>query len=318
VTALAAIWRTVPVIPLSWYRRLRAAHPARVLRWLRNGVLAAIAATALLYLLVAIEARREITAARHTAQAISDIGKASTAANDAQQHLTKAFRENVTLIGTGTAFTNDTAQVNTDVTLAAEGNAAGPEGSTQIQFVQGQLTTCIQLANTAVQDYDSLGAGAAQNALDALTTKDEKDKVTGAYIADTGGLIAALRDLQRLEQGALDAQLGSRWLDPAWFWLLLLGPVTGMLLLVAATGYVLAQHFRRPVSRLLASATLVTTAVSVTVGILSMSDDHQLSADPWAGHPATAAITLLLLTAAAVLAYLGYRPRLAEYRFRPS
>ena len=319
MTALAAVWRVGRVIPLGWYRSLRGAHPVRVLRWLRNGVVAAVAATALLNLLVAIEARREITAARRTSQAISDIGKASTAAGNAQAALADAFQnEDVTLIGTGTAFANDTAQVNTDVTSAAEGNAAGAEGRTQIQFVQGQLTTCIQLAETAVHDYDSLGLAADSAALQALTASDARDNITHADITDTGGLIAARRDLRHLQQTALNAQRGSRWLDPTYFWPLLLGPVIGMLLLVVATAYLLARYFRRFVSRLLVSALLITAAVSVTVASFSMRDDHQLSADPWAGLPATTAIALVLLAAAAALGYLAYRPRLIEYRFQPS
>src|SRR5262249_52490488 len=177
-------WRARRAIALSWYRSLRGTHPARALRWLRNGVLAAVAAAALLYLLVAIEARHQITAAKRAEQAISYISKASKAAFDAQASLSNAFElEDVTLIGTGAAFADDTAQVNTDVTLAAESNVAGAEGRTQIQFVQGQLTTCIQLAETAVHDYGSPGADLA--ALHALTDGDEQGSVTHARIADT-------------------------------------------------------------------------------------------------------------------------------------
>jgi hypothetical protein len=56
----------------------------------------------------------------------------------------------------------------------------------------------------------------------------------------------------------------------------------------------------------------------ITVGFLNWHDEQYLVADQRAGHPVTLSAALLLLLAAAVLAYLAYRPRLAEYRFRPS
>ena len=320
MTPLAAAFRrTATRVPAAARRRWRTAHPVRRLRWFRNGVLLAVLATELLYAVVANQAGHRISAAERTGRTISDVRKASAAALRATRALDRAFTtEDVTLIGTGTAFVNTTAQVNTDVTAAAEGNAAGARGETELQFVQGQLATCVQLAETAVATYDNGSRRDADaSALEALTAPDQKDR-TGASIADTGGLIAALDDLEALEAQARHAQLSSRWLAPACFWTVLLTPVLVMLVLTGATGYVLAGHFRRHLSPLLLGAVLLTTAVAVTGGALVTYDGGHPSAAPLAGHWVTLASGLLLLAAAAVLAYLAYRPRLAEYRFRPS
>jgi hypothetical protein len=304
------------------YRGLRATHPATLLRWLRNGLLTAIVATALLYLLVATQARHQIAAADRTAHAIAQIDRASTAASDASAALKYAFEhEDVALIGAGSAFADDAAQVGTDMTLAAEGNAAGPEGDAQIQFVQGQLATCVSLADTAVLDYDddsALGAKADSDVLSAFRAEDHRYLGKGPAIADTGGLIAAVKDLRALEQRAFRAQLDSPWLDPVCTWLLLAAPVLCALLLVGASGYVLASHFRRHISPLLGGAFLATAVVAVTVGVLGTHDERTLSTDPRAGHPVTMSAGLLLLTAALVLAHRAYAPRLAEYRWRSS
>ena len=91
----------------------------------------------------------------------------------------------------------------------------------------------------------------------------------------------------------------------------------GMLLVVAATEYLVARHFRRHVGLSLRGSLLIAAAAMVTAGLFNSADARSLSADPWAGHPATMTVALLLLPAAAVLAQLAYRPRLAEYRFQP-
>jgi hypothetical protein len=281
------------------YRRLRSAHPVHVLRWLRNGVLLCVAAAALLYLWVAIQAGNDIAAAQRTQQAIADIGKASSAAMDAETMLDYAFSsEDVKLIGTGSEFVNQIALVAKYLTLAAEDNAAGTEGTGEIQFVQDQLVTYLELSENAVSDYDR-GAVLGQ---------------AGQVYASggEGDVLSAIDGLRKAEQTALDAQRAAWALDPGTFWWALLGPVIGMLLLVAATANVLARYFRRHVSRWLWGSLLITAATMVTAGFFSPA------ADPWARHRATMAAAMLLLLAAAVLAQLAYRPRLAEYRFQPS
>ena len=296
--------------------RLRAIHPIMVLRWLRAGVLAMVAVTALLYLVVSAAADDQIADARRTQRSIADIAGARAAAEGAKVALEKAFdTEQVELIGTGTDFANLTARVNTYVTSAAAGNAAGRQGLTQIQFVQGQLTTCLQLADAAVRDYSRSGRSSMDAASNALTGPRERDPKTGEAIPGTGGLTESLDDLNDLESGALDGQRHSNWLAASYVWSLLIGPVIAMLVLVVVTDRVAVRKFRRYISPGLWVALLATAAVGVTAGVLAGNDVHHLSAHPLAGHPVTVALSLSLLGVAGVLAFLAYRPHFAEYRF---
>ncbi|MER5750999.1 hypothetical protein [Streptomyces sp. NPDC002088] len=300
----------------DWTTRVRATHPTVVLRWLRAGVLAMVLVTALLFLLVSAQATEQVAAARRTDQAIKDMSQAYDTAMHADTALDKAAAtEQVSLIGTGTEFANDTARVNTLVTSAAEGNAAGQRGLAQFQFVQGQLTTCLLLANEAVRDYARSGPAGLAAAGQALTAQREKDPATDKPIAGTGGLTESLLDLEDMQREALGTQRQSHWLNPAYVWPLLLGPAFVMLLCVLATGYVVARHFRRYVSPQLVAALLATAAVGITVSLLCRHDAQVLSPSPLVGHWLTRTLALCLLAAAGVLTYLGYRPRLAEYRF---
>ena len=84
--------------------RLRAIHPIMVLRWLRAGVLAMVAVTALLYLVVSAAADDQIADARRTQRSIADIAGARAAAEGAKVALEKAFdTANVRLVGTESA-----------------------------------------------------------------------------------------------------------------------------------------------------------------------------------------------------------------------
>lgn len=305
MTASPALWRAAPQIFAGQYRRLRSAHPVLALRWLQNSVLLGTAAAALLYVWVAVQADHDIDASRRTSQAIADIGKASRAASDAGKALHTAFTgKDVTLIGTGSDYVNEITQVDKYLTLAAEDNAAGTEGTSEIQFVSGQLQTYLQLSENAVRDY----GGGKTFGLAAESYASGGD----------GDLQSALADLKATEQRALSAQRGSWPLDPWAFWLALLGPVIAVLLLVVATTQLLARHFRRHVSPWLWGSLLTSATVEVTAGFFNWSDERHLSASRWASNPATVSIALVLFAGAGVLAYLAYRPRLAEYRFRPS
>jgi hypothetical protein len=289
------------------YRRLRSAHPVHVLRWLRNGVLLCVAAAALLYLWVANQADNDIAAVQRTQQTIEDINKASSAVTGAETELKTVFlSEDVTLVGTGSDFVNKIALVDQDLTLAAEGNAAGVEGTREIQFVHDQLVSYLELSENAVSDCDLSGNASC----DLGTALGQAGQ--GYALSGETDVRSAIDELKGTEQGALDAQRAAWALDPGTFWWALLGPVIGMLLLVAATANVLARYFRRHVSRWLWGSLLITAATMVTAGFFNPA------ADPWARHTATMAAAMLLLLASAVLAQLAYRPRLAEYRFQPS
>src|ERR1022692_3965127 len=80
-------------------------HPVDVLHWLRNGILLCVAATAAMYLWVAIQAGSDIAAAQRTQQAITDLGAASSAVKAAGSALDYAFsREDPTLVGTASVL----------------------------------------------------------------------------------------------------------------------------------------------------------------------------------------------------------------------
>lgn len=279
-------------------RTRRAPHPIVVLRWLRAGVLGMVAVTALLYLVVADRAGEQMASADRTREAIRHLGEAREAAVDATTELRKAADATigeVDLIGTGTGFAIATTRVSTHLTSATEGNAAGEQGLHHIQFVQGQLTTSLQLAN---------GPQGARAALPSLEGGPEKD-AEGKDVRFTGGLIESLEDLREIETLALDEQLRSRWLAPYLLWPLLIGPVVVMLLLAGTTGFVVARHFRQYPSPALGLALLATASVA-----LIACGDPLLPGRGW-----VMAIALPLLLAAGALAYLAYRPRIAEYRF---
>lgn len=298
-------------------RRLRASHPVRVLRWLRNLMLVCVAGTLLLCLEAALVAHHRISSAGQTRQAIADIGLAYSAAESAGAELGATFRQgDPTLTGAGSDFAIFATQANDFITEAArESDALGASGDQELEFVQGQLATCRNLADTAVLEYGKLNASAVEPALSCLTDPDQL--VGGDPVPDTGGLAAALQDLQTLEQQTLDAQRTSFWLHPLRYVWLLLAPSIALLCLLIATDCIVARHFRRTISPLLPAAVAATAADAVLVGILGARDDAVLSTNPWAAHPVTLTCEGALLVGAGVLIHLGYRLRLAEYRFHP-
>jgi hypothetical protein len=299
MTGLAAPPHPAVRILAGQYRQLRTAHPVLVLRWLRNAMLLTVAAAALLYVWIAIQAGNDINAARRTAQGIAYIGKADTAVKAAGAALSHtSATEDVTLTGIG------------NLAVVAEDNGAGTAGTSQIQFAQGQLGIYLDLSETAIRDY---GAGGYLGPAGALAASGGQGQ-SGAH----GDLVSALGNLKTIEQTAQDAQRHAWPLDPGTFWWVLLGPVIAVLLLAGGTAHVLARHFRRPAGRWLWGSLVITAAIMITVGLLNWNDERELAARQWAGHPVTLTVALLLLLVAAVLAYLAYRPRLAEYQFKPS
>lgn len=278
--------------------RLRVPHPVVMLRWFRAGVLGMVTVTALLYLVVENRAGEQIAAAHRTETALQHIKEASAQARAADAALKAVLRTGaIDLTGTGDEFANATARVSSHLTSAAEGNAAGQRGLSHIEFVQGQLATCVQAADRAVLD----GRPGLDTALDALDHKPEYDGGHGTHpVAFTGGLRQSLTDLRKLEDAAHRHQLHSGWRDPGLLWPLFTGPVAIMLLLVCATGRLVVHRFRRYPSPALAVALLADASISVIMCTTT---------------PPNAAIALPLLAAAGALAYLAYRPRLAEYRF---
>jgi hypothetical protein len=309
------------------------AHPVRVLRRLRDGVLVTIAVLALLGAATAAEAIIKIKVSNATCLSIGHIQAARQAAGTAADDLRHTFdARDVSLTGTGTGFVNAMGNANLHIASAAPGIAPDKESAARFQFVLGQVATSVHLAEIATQQYadfkdDHLQRQADDSALKAMTAPNERDGHT--YLANTGGLIPALGDLSRHQTAAFSRQ-HPVLLAPAVLWPLLLVPVLALLLAVGATAQVLARHFRRLISPLLGAALCVATAVPVVSGVLgqalyrratvcSLPRSGGLPVPTSALVPlAVALLMLFLLAVAGTLAYYGYRPRLAEYAFGAS
>ncbi|WP_353940729.1 hypothetical protein ABII15_03290 [Streptomyces sp. HUAS MG91] len=298
------------------WRALRTAHPVRLLRLLRAGLLATVCATAVVYLVTATQGGQEVTTVRRSEEAGRRLADARRAVHTADEALRNALRTGqIELIGPGAGFANTTARIGTLLTAAGQGNAAGATGRAQFQFVQGKLLICQQLINTAVSDYPRGGPAGVESARDTLTAPRLRDPDTGRQIPGTGGLRASIEDLQDLQSAGLARQRDTGWLDPVRLWGFALAPPVVMLALFCATARILAIHFRRRVNGFLVATLAVTLAVTGVFAGLTLWDEDRLALHPAAGHPATMALVLLALVAAGVLNHLAHRPRLAEYRY---
>ncbi|WP_329409538.1 hypothetical protein OG802_11015 [Streptomyces sp. NBC_00704] len=279
-------------------RRPRPSHPVVVLRRLRAAVLGVLAVTTLLCLVVEDRAGDQIAASERTRGAMDDISRAHEQAVRARTALDAVARVrdpvSIALTGTGADFANAAARISSHLTSATEGNGAGKRGLSHIQFVQGQLATTVKMANAAVLD----GAPAVGKVGEALRAGPER--AGNRPVRFTGGLEQSLLDLRQVESDAREVQRDSDWRDRRLLWPLFMTPLAVLLLLVWATGRVVARRFRRYPSPALALALSATATVDVLMCVL---------------RPLDAAIALPVLAAAGALAHLAYRPRLAEYRF---
>ena len=150
------------------------------------------------------------------------------------------------------------------------------------------------MANAAVLD----GAPAVVKVVEALRRQPEREGEDA--IRFTGGLEHSLLDLRRWRATPRRCSSSSDWRDRRLLWPLFMAPLAVMLLLVCATGRIVARRFRRYPSPALLLALLATASVDVLMCV---------------DRPLDVAITLPVLAAAGALTYLSYHPRLAEYRF---
>jgi hypothetical protein len=299
-----------PRLIAEGYRRLRPDHRVYVLRWLRNGILLGIAAAALLYLLVVIQASSDIGTAIRTRQAVTKTGAAMTVVMNAKNPLASAFEnEDVPLTETGSDYISDITVVDGDLAIVAGDNGAGAAGTRDILFAEGNLDDYLQESESAASDAELPGPLSVAAGTYVLT--GQKDLET------------ALNDLSGTEEAALRGQRDEWPIDPAAFWWALLGPVIVVLILAAATACLVARRFRRHVSSpwlwgWLSGSLMTAMTTAVTAGFLNLDDELTLNPDPLAGHPVTLACATLLFLAAAVMAHLAYRRVLADYRLGSS
>lgn len=278
------------------WRWFRDAHPVTVLRWLRNGMLVAVAAAAVLYLWVALQARQDIGAVRHSERAAQAVQQASKDVMMAQGVLNVSLEyEGVT----GPEYMKKTIAAS-QALASVSGAGAGVPG---VKRISGQMGVYLALSRSA---DDAVNGPPTQARL--LAACAQQQEIT---------LKTELTRLRTEEKETAHAQRAAWSLDPAAFWSALLAPVLVLALLAAAAVRVLARHFRRYPSLWLGAALALTAATTAVAGFLNLNDSWHISADPWAGHPVTVTVALLLYLAAGALTHIAFRPRLAEYEFSP-
>jgi hypothetical protein len=303
----------------AWYTRM---HPAQWLRWLRNGILAmALIAWALCGLVIR-DARHDIaTATGNGAQAIAQID-AARAALSSDVGATNDFNsDGVALTGTGNDYTDYLTAATQELIAASTDNVAGAQTASDLDFDELQLNTYSGQVQQAITDFSTPGDSTLAMAEIgyATTIEQQIEKDLGSRLHD--------------ERTAVATDLDSQWLSPGDVWGLLLAPFFVMLVLAAATSYVLWHGFRRLLSGRLIAAAATTLGLIILVASLNIHDGGQAKtfvatkaaslpvpaatdvsfADSW---PALTA-WVVLTVAALVLAYTAYQPRLDEYRYRP-
>jgi hypothetical protein len=304
----------------------RRAHPVTWLRWLRIGALAVVFITALLGWLETSRAHAGITvASTHGVRAVADVADASQQLGAANRAVQGSFTAGaVALTGPGATYTADIASAAQDLVLAAGDNVAGPTGSAQVQFTEGQLSTYRAQVDQAGTDFAAGDPVLARAELGYATT-----------LLD--GLLAGLGQLGQGELNAVHAALGSAWLAPGTLWLLLLVPLAVLVTVAAWTCYVLLAGFRRVLSAPLMLAVAASFAFVITVATANAHDSAhamrfvQLAVSGLPGRPGqlaalrpdaaigssgwTVLAAAALAACAALLAFTAYRPRILEYRF---
>jgi hypothetical protein len=302
--------------------RLARTHPVRWLRWLRLGTLALILVAGLLCLLVTYMAHREITTATtRGAQAIAKVDAVSS-------NLAWAVAAvNVyPLTYPGAVYGEAIAAASQDLVLAAENNIDGVQGANDIQSAESLLIAYSDLIQQAGIDEATAG--------DAGLAATERAYASTLF-RQPGGVLSAVNKLRQDERQAVMRDLGSGWLSPGDFWWWLLAPFLAMLLLAAATSYVLWHGFRRLLSVRLTAALALTLILVALAASLNVHDGGQakmalygwlasqahpvsLSADDgFAFSPGTLAAGLVLLLGASLAAFAAFVRRLNEYRYRP-
>ncbi|MCL2581161.1 MAG: hypothetical protein FWE35_01755 [Streptosporangiales bacterium] len=284
--------------------------------------------TAALCALVASEAHGQVTAAVNGGRAVFYLRQAETSLKEANTAAKASDNDRyIQLAGSGTDFQNNVTAATQELLLAAENNAAGPLAATTIQFSEGLLVVYTGLIQQAGIDYQASGGPGL--------TKAELGYATN-LLDGSQGIQVSLHGLIHRETGAVRAAEDSAWLSPAVAWPVLFAPCLAALLIAACTSSVLWRGYRRLISGRLTAAVTAELFLAALVASLDTRDSGQLSryfrplvngqqaasvASPATVNASyaffwwTLAAGLLLMSAALVLAYTSYRPRLREYRY---
>ncbi|WP_431930224.1 hypothetical protein [Micromonospora sp. RP3T] len=174
----------------------------------------------------------------------------------------------VVLGGPGVEYQRDIAGAGQYLTLVAENNAAGDDGTRDIQTVEALLVTYTGL----IEQADARYREADLHTLGAVALRD-----AASLLADIMGLLDTLRGKQL---AVLDQQVNTGWTDPATA-LAWLAPLVllGVLLVLAQT--YLSRRFRRTwnLPLLLATAATVGLVLLTSLSLRSAGQLDQARAD---------------------------------------
>jgi hypothetical protein len=248
------------------------AHPSstlRTLRALRAALVAGSLVVAALCLLLFSAAHVTVDeAVNRSAPAQLHVQEAYDALIDADSVAIKGFYTSATQAGgIGTKYQNDIATALQSLQLAAEENAAGTQGSQDLQLIEGLVVTYTgQIEQADAEDQQ-------KNAELALVYENY-----ASYLLQNpdSGILKDLATLQAREASALAAQQSSIWLAGATSlaWLL---PLALLLALFAAAHILVYRRFHRVLSIRLALAVAALFVMGVTCG-LSLVSDSQFTA----------------------------------------
>ncbi|SCE97011.1 hypothetical protein GA0070558_116102 [Micromonospora haikouensis] len=184
------------------------------------------------------------------------------------------------LAGPGEDYQNQIARAGQHLAEVAEDNAAGDEGSRDIQVVEASLVTYTGLIERAHARFAQPGGGA----------------LGAAALRDASGLLEEILDRLDLLRGkqvaALDRQVDGTWTGPAMVLLWLLQVLVLGGLLVAAQLF-LRDRFRRVLNAPLLLATLAVVAMGGTTATSLRSTDQLADARTETGSAARARETQL-------------------------
>lgn len=227
----------------------------KTLWWLRLGLVAGSALVLVTALATFLGVRASIAEVRErTAPAVLEVSLVKEALVAAHSAAMTAFeRDQVRLTGPSEQYEDEIALAGQQLAQVAEHNAAGEQGSQMLQLIEGLLPAYNSFIGQADAHFRQdgggpLGASSLQSAADLLTAKEN-------------GILARLDTLAAAQRAALDAQLGTDWLDPA-ITLLWALPLLLLLALLVWAQRFLARRFRRTVN----SALLAATAALVLLG----------------------------------------------------
>ena len=277
------------------------------------------------------------TVRTRTAPAILDIVVARTALVEADNAAVRSFKTDsrtaVLLAGPGDEFRSQIAIASQSLTRAAEHNIAGEAGSRALQLVDGLIVTYTGMIEQA----------------DTLDMLGQADFWHGSLLHIE--ILEQLDGLLDAQKRALDNQLATSSMTPGAA-LVVLGPLVVLLALLVVAQVVLRRRFRRRVNPWLVLATTLLVGLSAVTSVVFVShhhlkntrstlyqlvidEQHRSAASDDHGRFAEETRTVREQAAAAsantglrpliyflsilifAAAFLGFRTRLYEYRYRP-